>query len=255
MNQILLSLLVGLLAGAGGAFAVSFARTETPHPGAGSALQAADLGDLPQRLARIEALLRDRPLSAGPTLAGNPAGGAAAAPTSEAQLNALVDRLEARLRPSIQESVKTSVGEALAERGTSIDLMEETEEIKKKKVTLAELSAELQLSAAEEEDVRRITAESTEGFLKLLVDEGQSVEDVRAEFQSAKSDPAKQAALGIKYMGKIMANIGPMITLGMEHDTKMAQAIGKEKADRLDQEFEVTDLDPMGLKAIFDKDG
>lgn len=40
----------------------------------------------------------------------------------------------------------------------------------------------------------------------------------------------------------------------MNHERKMVEAVGQERADRLDEEFELTDLDPMGLETIFDSD-
>ena len=257
MNQVALSVLVGLLAGAGGALAVS-ALQGTPATAPGAALPTqTEPGDLGARLDRIERLLEKEMLSSGPALRGTaaqPASGPGGAP-SDAYLDALVAKMEERLRPTIQDSVTASIEKAVGEGDLTLEKPGEAPpEKEKKKVTLAELAAELQLTAAEEEEVRRITNETTDKFVKLLVDENQSVEDLKREFESARTDPAKQAELSLKYMGKIMGNIGPMIALGLEHDGKMAKAIGKERADKLDEEYEVTDLDPLGLKSIFDKD-
>lgn len=257
MNQVAISLVVGLLAGALGAYVVTQFTSTAPETDVADLPGGSDLGDIPSRLDRIERLLEKRMLASGPSLQSTGAEALHTNAASPEQMAALLDGLAERLKPTIQESVQSSVSDAFeGEEGPTIQIGGGAADNmnKKKKVTLAELSAELELSQAEEDEVRRITEETTEKFLKLLADENQTVDDLRNEFQAAKDDPAKQAELGVKYMAKLMTNLGPVISLGMEHDSKMAKAIGKEKADKLDEDYEVTDLDPLGLEAIFDDD-
>lgn len=249
MNQTALALLVGLLAGVGGALGVQLATGGGDGPAPGLETASLDLSDIEARLARIESALGQRDLQSSPALAG----AGTASPSDGARIEEIVAQLEERLKPALQESVKASVKEAIEESGDALDEAA-VDEPEKKKRTLAEVAAELNLTAAEEDAVRRIAAETTEEFLKLLTDENTTVDDLKREFEGAKGDPGKQAALGMKYMGKMLGNLGGLITVGLNHERKMVEAIGQERADRMDEEFEVTDLDPLQLETIFDDD-
>lgn len=251
MDNVKLAFVVGLLAGAlGGFVAMQFAPSSTT----GSSFDGdTDTSDIVLRLDRIEARL-DRPaMRSSPQLTGGGEGRASASTgiAAGSDLDALVTALEERLKPTLQESVKTSVNEALSERSGEIyaEAMPA-----KKKMTLAEAAAELELTADEEEAVRRIARETSEEFLKVVAGKDASVDDIRREFEEAREDPKKRAALTTKYMGKVMANLGGLMAVGMTHEQKMREALGAEKARRLDDEYDVTDLDPLGLEAVFDFD-
>jgi hypothetical protein len=255
MNQLGLSLLIGLVAGAAGALGV---HALTKDPSSSDCLvDAADTAGIHARLERIEAALKRGGLAARPTLRGtapDAAGGALA--LSEAQFDALAARLEARLAPALTKGIDASVQKAMA--GTDADWEEvpsgpEPAEVHgQKKATLAEAAAELGLTSEEEEAVRRITEESIEGFFKLLAGKDGAIADVKREFEDARRDPKLKAALAEKYMSRAMSDLGGLITLGLKHDRRMKEAIGPEKAARLERDFEVTDLDPYGLEDLFD---
>lgn len=255
MNQTALSIVLGLVAGAAGALAVQFMSGGADAGGSGGSGALADNAGIEGRLDRIEALLRrGRPLTAEPALRGSGGGGdASGAAVGAADVDALVARLEERLKPVVQESVKSGLEEAMKEGG-KLGPSIEIKQPKKKKVTLAEASAELGLSREEEDAVRRIAGETTDEFFKLITDKDQTVEDVRREFEEAKNDPQKKLGLTTKYMGKALGNLGGLITLGMNHDRKMKEAVGPEKARKLERDYQVTDLDPFGLEDMFNFD-
>ncbi len=251
MNNTVLALLVGLLAGAAGGFVTAQFRigdSGTSYVGEGD-----DGGDIVARLERIEAALDRAPLRSAPGLSGTADRSAPGGVTGggDAQLEALVSRLEERLAPTIRESVKTSLDEALESR--SGEVFAEAEPAKKK-VTLAEAAAELGLTAEEEEAVRRIANETAEEFLKVIAGKDGNVDEIRREFEDAKDDPKKRVAVTTKYMGKVMANIGGLMGVAMSHETKMREALGAEKARKLDDGYDLTDVDPLGLETAFDFD-
>lgn len=247
MNQTAIAFVVGLLGGAVGALgSIYIANPEARTAGDEG---SKDMSEIAERLDRIETALGRRP--GEPMLRGSASpGGSAKLPEDASELDAVVAALEERLRPAIEESVSTSVARAVAERGAEFKGKEEPEP-EKKKTTLAQAAMDLELSADEEESVRRIAQETTDEFLRLLAGEDQTVDDIRREFDDAKEDPVKRIGLTAKYIGKVMGNMGGLIALGFTHDKKMKEAIGPEKARRLEDEYELTDLDPLGLEAAF----
>ncbi len=257
MNQIGLSLLIGLVAGVAGALGVHVITRDAP--GAATLVDGVDTAGLHARLDRIEAALERGGLAARPTLRGTaPDAGGGALALGEAQFEALATRLEERLTPALTKGIDASVQKAMG--GLDAEWEEvhtpgtpETAEIHgQKKATLAEAAAELGLTSEEEQAVRRITEESIEGFFKLLAGKDGSIVDVKREFEDARRDPKLKAALAEKYMSRAMSDLGGLITLGLAHDRRMKEAIGPEKAASLERDFEVTDLDPYGLEDLFD---
>lgn len=252
MNQTMLALVVGLLAGVGG----SLVATQFSSSDGGGSIdgEGTDVSEIILRLDRLEAAINRPELRGTPSLSG--AGGEASSGSSatlgnSAQLDALVAKLEERLKPTIQESVKTSMNEAMAS-GSEFAFSEAMPA--KKEVTLAEAAAELELTAEEEEAVRRIAKETSEEFLKVIAGKDGNVDDIRRDLEEAKDDPKKRIELTTKYMGKVMTNIGGLLAVGMTHEQKMRDAIGAEKARKLDENYKVSDLDPLGLETVFDFD-
>ncbi|MDF1700094.1 MAG: hypothetical protein P1V36_02910 [Planctomycetota bacterium] len=251
MNQTVLALVVGVLGGVCGAYgATLFGSSETDTS---TTADSTDLSELVLRLDRIESALGRPALHDAPGLkgSGDLPPSAVTADLADARLDALVAKLEERLRPSIQESVKASVTEAMDEGGSMAFAEAEPA---KKKATLAEAAAEIGLTADEEESVRRIARETSEEFLKILAGKDGSVDDIRREFEDAKDDPKKRGAVTAKYMGKVMTNLGGLIGVGLSHQTKMREALGAEKASKLEDGYDISDLDPLGLEAAFDFD-
>lgn len=246
MNQVALSLLVGLIAGLAGGY-VGQALAPDPVPTITSG-RGADDGTLAQRLERIETLLRGRATGAPLTLEGN-------LPPPDARPRVVRVELDEALLDALDERVSAAVKASVEEAFDASESFEaDWAEPEKKKVTLAEVAAELSLSADEEAAVRRIAGETTEKVLALMVDEGQTVDDLKRELELAKDDPARQGVLLGKVMTKALTNLGGFISVGLEHDQKLRAAVGPEKADKLD-DYEITDLDPYGLGSAFEPFG
>ncbi len=253
MNQFGVALLVGLLAGGAGGLGVHL-LADSGATGGGSVTDEADLASINARLERIEAALDKRGLTSAPTLRGTapaPDDAKPAAPLDE-RFEALAARLEERLKPVVAESVQASMKEVMAANEEA--LAEEFEAPAKRKATLAEVAAELELSREEEEAVRRIARESTDAFFELLAGKDGNAEDVKREFEEAKNDPKRKSEISGKYMAKALGNFGGLITIGLEHQRKMKAAVGAEKADKIESGYQITDIDPYGLEDMFDFD-
>ena len=249
MNSTVLALLVGLVGGVCGALMGGMV-SKGAAPTAPDGGRAVDLSSLERRLEDIQAQLDELRLGTPgePTLRGSAAG--AEAMTAK-RLDALADALAERLEPSVRKTVGETVKESIEEMGR-LDAIPSLEVPAKKAVTLAEAARELELSAQEEADVRRITEESVTAFLEALADKETGIEGVKQDLLAAKDDPAKRAELIPKYLGRLMGNLGKVIVIGTEHEKKMEAAIGKEKAGRLDSEFALTDVDPYDLEGVFE---
>ncbi len=256
MNQTALSIVLGLLAGACGALAVQFVGGGSTG-GSSSGVTLSDDSSIEARLDRIESLLeRTAPMTIEPSLRGSGGGTGSTEATGgggAATVDAIVARLEERLKPMVAESVKSSVAEAMQDGGT-IGGMTALATPKKKTATLAEVAAELELTREEEEAVRRISQETADDFFKILAGKDGSIEDVRREFEDARNDPSKKPALTAKYMGKAFSDIGALITVGLSWQTKMKQAVGPEKASKIENDYKIPDLDPYGLEDMFEFD-
>lgn len=261
MNNTGIAILVGVLAGVAGAVAVGLITgpKAADDSGAMAVDGGADLSSVIERLDRIEATLgKEQPLGPG-ALVGS--GSAESQRAAEARMDAWVAKLKESLKPTIEESVKAATKASMSEMmetgdGTSIRIGDGVswDGPKKKEVTLAELSAELSLTAEEEESVRQIAKETTDEFLKLLTTDDESIDDVRREFESARDDTEKRNNLRTKYMGRMMSNLGGVISLGLNWQSKMKKAVGAEKADKIENGYKVKDLDPYGLEDMFDFD-
>lgn len=256
MNNTGVAILVGVLAGVAGAVVVGMVGGSSGGDGvAATAPGTLDLSDLNARLERIEAALdKDAPMGPG-ALVGTGKGADAAA--RQAQLAELAKAVAEQLKPALQDSVKASVGESVKNAIGSdgvLTLPEVPAAPAKKKATMAEVAAELELSADEEEAVRRIAKETTDEFFKLMAGKDETLEDVRREFDDAQNDPAKKGKLVGKYMGRVMENIGGLMGLGLSWQSKMRSAVGAEKAKKIENDYQITDLDPYGLEDMFDFD-
>lgn len=251
MNNVVLAIIVGVAAGLAGGLLAGMTRAPRGVSPAGT-LTGVDLTTLEARLDRIEALLQIRTEETEAALHGSGARERAAGPggglgDTEA-VDALVERLDTRMRAAVAESIR-STWEELGATSAGPDPIAPPP---KKKVTLAEAAAELALSAAEEDEVRRISEDTMEKVVALLGKDQEGGEaKVREDFQAAKDDPAKSLELMGTYMGRVMSNLGGFIQIGMDHDRKMKESIGPEKAARLENEYEISDLDPYGLEDLF----
>lgn len=250
MNNTVLALVVGLIAGVCGAFVPVVLRGDATAA-ASSGEVPADLKPLMERLDRIEAILEHQPRTA--TLRGSSGGEPidpeALAAATGTSVEALLDRIDARVRATVKETAT----ETWKELGAGSTAAVEIEVPEKKKMTIAEIAEELELSSYEEAELRRIHEETLEGALKLLATEDDGgVEGVRRELDEAKRDPAKRMALVGKYMGRLLGNIGGFMVLGQQHEKKIETLIGKDKAHRLESEYSPTDVDPYDLESLLE---
>jgi len=248
MNQTLLSLVIGLAAGVCGAVLPGLVFRDDAASGTGGSTTTSDLRAIVERLDAIEARLAQRG-PAAPVLRGA-AEVAPEAPRLAADDQALIDAVVARYDEHMRSVVSETVAEEIGKHGSLSQPMP-IEVPPKKKVTLAELAVELELSSYEEAELKRISDETSEKVLALLAtEEDGGVETVRRDLDEAKADPEKRKGLVTKYMGRMFSHLGDFIVLGQEHEAKVAKLIGKEKADRLQSEFEVSDLDRYSLESV-----
>jgi hypothetical protein len=240
MNNVLLALVVGLLAGVVGSYAVhTFTSAPSADPIDGA---PADLSTLDARLARIEAALdRDEPM----TLRGTPGGGLAPE-DREAVAMAVARQLDAQMKDSVREGVKAA-WQDLGEPASAASEVPGIQRRAKKNASLSEAAAELGLSSTEENDLRQIYTDTIDKAIGLLAGEDGDRDEVRRDFERIKQDPnARMGMLG-KYMPKIMPNIGEFMSLQADREGRIREAIGDEKAQRLNNDFDIEEADPFGF--------
>ncbi len=153
------------------------------------------------------------------------------------------------LRSSNRASAKPAERSLPLSEGTLGFRLAVTIEHPRKKVTLAHAAADLGLTAEEQESVRRITRETMSAVYELLADGSTSADDVRRELEEARQDESKRPAAAAKYFPLIIEKLGEMIPLRLEHQKKLEEAIGKEKVDRLESAYEITDLGDLNWLA------
>ncbi len=249
MDKLIVPLLVGLIAGAGGVFVGrSFSKSST------APATSVDTGALEDRIASLEtALAKQTPGAAllegdaRPTgTRRSPGMGVGSETLTAEQLEALAEQLE----PSMRAAAKMEIDERIEASGGIEGLIQD--EVQKKKITLAELAREMDLSADQEVEIRELARASTDEFLKVLAGEDQTIEDVRRDFEDAKGDPSRQAELATKYVARLMTNLGPVMTAVMKYETGMTKILGPEKKEQFESKYEVTDLDPLGIETVFE---
>ena len=249
MDKLLVPVLVGLIAGAGGVLVgKSFSGgTATPAAGGDTVVLEERIASLEEALAKQlapAALLEgDARPAATPAAGAGPLGVRA---LTEEELAALVEQLQ----PSMREAAKLELDERITEKG-GIEALIEAEEAKKK-ATLADVAREMDLTADQEAEIRELARTTTDEFLKVLAGEDETVEDVRRAFEDALGDPAKRAELAGKYVSRLVSNLGPVMTTFMKYETGMTKILGPEKKEKFESEYEVTDLDPLDLESVFE---
>lgn len=242
MNQTVLAILVGFVAGvAGGVLGQSLASSDRAEPAPSPGLEAGESGSLRREVAELKLLLSE---GRGPTaiLAGRSraltaqAGPDFSAAAEEALLAQVDERVEAAVAKKIAE-LQSQAGEASGK----------PRKRKKREVTLAEAAVELELSGQQEDELRRLYAENERNWLALLAGPDGSAEDVKREIQEATQSPGGKVKLMEKYAPRIFKNIGAVIRLDTEHEAAIVNAVGPEKARRLEREFNVEESDALGL--------
>jgi hypothetical protein len=247
MDRWLLGLLAGLVGGAGGALAVHHllprggaaessggapVRAERREEPAGTpdrpTLEARSEDTLAARLERIERLLEG-----GQGRADTASGATVADPAALAV---------------VRQAVKAELdAHALAEAAKSAEAKDaKAAEPGKKRLALSDAARELDISAAEEADLRRIYGDAQEKYFKILAGPDGDVEAVRRDVEDARKDPKKAPLLMAKYMPKALPRIGEIIQVSMEQNAAVQAAVGTDKAARLESDFDVIEANPIG---------
>ncbi|MDJ0523382.1 MAG: hypothetical protein QNJ90_15030 [Planctomycetota bacterium] len=249
MNQAVVAIIIGLAAAAGGVLLMDSLRGE-PAGGSGST----DLGGIEARLEAIEARL--------------PAEGSGGAQLATAGIPpALLDRLEAIERALVERPVTTAAPEGgsapagslarIDERLASIEEKlggDEASEMAramrrpaKKRVSLAEAASELELSGAQEDELRRIYDDFHQKMYKMAAGPNGDPEEVKREVAAAAKDPTKAMGLVGKYMPNIMNNIGGMMQAQQQRQEAIDKLLGPEKSRKLRRNYDVKEDNILGL--------
>jgi hypothetical protein len=233
MDRFLLPLLGALVGAVAGVFAARALTPPDSHAPAAPEARASD--DLREQVAEIRRLL-DRPALASAPAA--PAAGTGTAPAAPAG---------AVVAPEQVQALATQIAQALEERKAAAEkAAKEAQAARKRRVPLAEAARELQLTAAQETEVRRAHEEAVEKYLKLLAEPEGDAESLRRELLAARNDPAKKRAIVTGRLPKFMSKLGEVMAIETERETRIIAAVGEDKADQL-REYDLEEKDPFEL--------
>jgi hypothetical protein len=251
MNQTMLALLVGLLAGIAGAFTVHLLEGGGEGGGVGG---AADWQPVQERLASIERQLEARGAQPG-TLATRPgvpsasvsrddsdAGGALLAAAGPQALDALLARIDERVGATVEKKLE----EARAEEGESSRRGRGRRN--RKRVSLADAARELELKGQQEDELRRIFESSQQRMFKLMAGPDGDPEEVKREVTEAAKTPGGPQKLIPKYMPKVVSNLGEIMAIQAERESAIQKTLGPEKAQRFNNDYSVEEDDVLGLR-------
>ncbi len=250
MDKTLVAIVVGLIAGAGGGAVGSMLLSST---GTTTTESGADLAGIESRLDGIESSLREIQ-SQRPGLEGSAsAPGSVDTPALSGANEAVIAQLEERMRATVKDTMKETWQELKDAGGMAIAFDEGGfEEKPKKEMAFSEVAAELELSADQEEGVRRVTGELLEAVFETLAGKDGDVHAIKQEFLDAKGDKEAQTKLMMKYVAPAMQKIGEFMVIGQKYESSMDKLLGKDKRRRLEDDYKVTDLDPYGLEEVFE---
>ncbi len=241
MNNVFVVALVALIAGAGGAWL--FGQVAGGESGAGGVEGSDDASLLREQVADLTREI-ERLKNPPATLGVDAPAGARAGAASE---QAVVDAVLAKLDERVDARVKTRFEELAAEEGTSGEGERRGRRgSRRKRVNLEDAARELELSAAEEDELRRIYKDSMDRMLKLAAGEDGDVEAVKRDLEEARKNPMAGRGLMMKYLPKIMNNMGEMLSITTEREAAVVKAVGPDKARRLNSEFDVIEANPIG---------
>ena len=251
MKQGLGALLVGLVESTITAFVVTYV---VKPAGDGGASDAGDVRGSPavlERLDRIEALLEQRGLLTA-RLEGRAGEAGEAALDPEGGLVRLDAGIAERLDKVLDEKVKPYVDTAVQEKWD--ELQEKKEESapaaprRRKRMPLADVAREIGLSAREEDDLRRIYAESENKMYELFAKPDGDVQQVKRDLETFKTDKAARPKLVGKYMPKMIQNMGEMMAIEQEKNDRIVQTVGPERADELSR-YDIEEANPFDMNA------
>jgi hypothetical protein len=145
------------------------------------------------------------------------------------------------------DALATRLAQAMEDRRLEREKSDkEKERARRQRRPLADVARELQLSGAEESDVRRAYEEAAERMLKLMAEPESDAETLRRELAAVKGDPAKRMATMTKYMPKFVSKLGEVMAIQAETESRIVKAVGAEKAAKL-QDYQLEEEDPFGM--------
>jgi hypothetical protein len=242
MNQTAIAILAGFVAGVVGGY---FGQSLAPSRGSEMALEADAADDLRRDVDDLKQRLRRGGGSAATLSVRDPSGRSLEAQADGAALTAAAeDALLVRVDERVAAAVEKKIADLQAQDG---GLSGRSKRPEKRKLTLAQASAELELSAQQEDELRRIYADSERKFLAMLAGPDGDPEEVKREIQDAAQTPGGPQKLIGKYMPNVISNIGTIISMQAERESAIVKAVGPKNAKRLDNEFEVKEADFLGL--------
>jgi hypothetical protein len=239
MDRFVLALIAGVAGGAGGAAAVHLLwppAAERPAEEGGATVPR----EVTDRLERIESALAA--LRGQPGLEGKRPEAAIPAPAQPAAAAPMA--ADPRALAEIARVAAEAVDKRFAERDAA--KAADAAKRERKRLSLAEASRELGLSASEEAELRRIYAQTQEKILKMLAEPDGDVEQVRKDLEAAQKDQRARGAVMMKYLPKALPKMGELVGVGMEQDAAVVTAVGEEKAERL-KTYDVVEANPFGL--------
>lgn len=242
MKYAVLSIVLGLVGGILGAYG-SRALLERNTSSEARATDLAAERSLAERLDRLEQALEERGLLTarleGRGEEGTPLLRAALSEELLAEYEeALAKRLEPRVKSQVEQAVK--------------DLEESKEEGGRRgrrgrpRKDLAEVAREIGLSASEEDELRRIYADSQNKLFEMMAKPDGDVEQVKRDFEAFRSDETKRPQLMTKYMPKFMTNIGNLMQVQADQQQAILDTVGEDKAAEL-RGFDIVEANPMGM--------
>jgi uncharacterized protein (DUF2126 family) len=165
---------------------------------------------------------------AAPTRAGRPPDRGSSSP-------ALAESIEKAVAAGIAKAKANDPAGRLAELATP-----------KKRVTIAEAARELNLTTAQEEEIREAYKHATDRMLKAFAEPEQTPEELRKELEEAKGDPGRRAAITMKFLPKMLGKLGDVMAIQTERDAKVRKAVGKENMAKL-RTYRLAEDDEFGL--------
>lgn len=245
MNQTLLALVVGVLAGAGGAFVV-----HTLQGDASGGASSLDWAPIQERLDGIEERLEARANPPG-TLAtregGRSDGEAVGSALLAGESNAALDSLLAKIDDRVGKTVEQKLAEARAEEGEEAFSRRGGRRRGRKRVSLADAARELELTAQQEDELRRIFEDNQRRFFKLMAGPAGDPEEVKREVMDAVKTGSVQKLMP-KYVPKVMSNIGELMAIQADRETAVQKTLGPEKARRFNNDYSVEEDDILGMR-------
>ena len=243
MSRFAVPFVAALLGASAGTYAVlRFAPPTLPAtPAAG---ETATDGDVKAELAAIRRWL-ERPGAVGVpgTLAASPAGSAA---TDTSAKGAAADGSRPITAADLEAALAKAVEATLEKRAEADKAAAAAEKAPKPRKPLAEVARELNLSSAQEDEVRQAYREATDRLLKVMAEPETDAESLRRELEAAKGDQGKTMGLVTKYMPKFITKLGDVMSIQMERDAKIRKAVGNDTAGKLEG-YRIEEEDPFGL--------